>query len=177
MAVVNTPVILQIVGYQNSGKTTLVERFVHESVKQGLKVGTIKHHGHGGKPKANDVGKDTYRHRQAGAVITGVEGEGTVHIHIENDETSLKQLLHMYNPFGLDIIFVEGYKQAQFPKIVLLRSVEDIHLCNELTNVLAIIKWFDHHQFDEIPYKVFNIGEHEKYIPTILQNVRRRHGQ
>lgn len=40
--------ILQIVGYQNSGKTTLVEKMVHALTEREMKVATIKHHGHGG---------------------------------------------------------------------------------------------------------------------------------
>ena len=45
------PSILQIVGYQNSGKTTLVEKIVHALAESEMKVATIKHHGHGGFQK------------------------------------------------------------------------------------------------------------------------------
>lgn len=42
--------ILQVVGHQNSGKTTLIEKCIKELTNHGIKVGTFKHHGHGGKP-------------------------------------------------------------------------------------------------------------------------------
>ncbi|MPU17873.1 molybdopterin-guanine dinucleotide biosynthesis protein MobB, partial [Acinetobacter baumannii] len=45
MAMGKAPSILQIVGYQNSGKTTLVEKVVYALAEQNMKVATIKHHG------------------------------------------------------------------------------------------------------------------------------------
>ena len=68
------PSILQIVGYQNSGKTTLVEKVVHALAERKMKVATIKHHGHGGFPEVAQ--KDSERHRKAGAVVSSVEGAG-----------------------------------------------------------------------------------------------------
>ncbi len=54
--------ILQIVGYQNSGKTTLVEKVVYALAEQNMKVATIKHHGHGGFPEvAQKIVKGTER--------------------------------------------------------------------------------------------------------------------
>ncbi|GAA3320219.1 hypothetical protein GCM10020331_030320 [Ectobacillus funiculus] len=43
------PVILQIAGYQNSGKTTVAEQIISSLTKEGLRVASFKHHGHGGK--------------------------------------------------------------------------------------------------------------------------------
>ena len=66
------PSILQIVGYQNSGKTTLVEKIVHALAEIEMKVATIKHHGHGGFPEvAQKIAKDTVK---PGAVVSSVEG-------------------------------------------------------------------------------------------------------
>lgn len=42
--------ILQVVGYQNSGKTTLIEKLCQLAECEGLKLGCFKHHGHGGTP-------------------------------------------------------------------------------------------------------------------------------
>lgn len=57
-----SPSILQIVGYQNSGKTTLVEKVVHALAERKMKVATIKHHGHGGFPEvAQKIAKDTVK--------------------------------------------------------------------------------------------------------------------
>ena len=66
--------ILQVVGYQNSGKTTFVTEYIREAARYKLKVGTIKHHGHDGALTQNDNGKDTQKHREAGAQVTFIEG-------------------------------------------------------------------------------------------------------
>ena len=58
--------ILSVVGRSNSGKTTLLEKLIRELARRGRHVGTIKHHFHG--PVTVDVpGKDSWRHREAGA--------------------------------------------------------------------------------------------------------------
>lgn len=54
--------ILQIVGYQNSGKTTLMEKLIQALTYEGMKVATIKHHGHGGYPEVpKKIVNATYR--------------------------------------------------------------------------------------------------------------------
>ena len=55
-----------VVGRHNSGKTTLIERLIAELVGRGLDVGSIKHHSHRGFD-IDIPGKDSYRHRAAGA--------------------------------------------------------------------------------------------------------------
>src|SRR5690606_27212478 len=109
--------ILQIIGFQNSGKTTLVEKIVQKGCRQGLKVATIKHHGHPTKLETIHSNKDSARHRQAGAVLTTVEGGG--HIHLEafkKEGWTLDELLKLYTLFDYDCLIIEGYKQADYPK-------------------------------------------------------------
>ncbi|MCK4847203.1 MAG: molybdopterin-guanine dinucleotide biosynthesis protein B, partial [Deltaproteobacteria bacterium] len=58
--------IISIVGLSGSGKTTVLEKLITELSERGLKVGTIKHSCH---PHPVDApGKDSWRHREAGAV-------------------------------------------------------------------------------------------------------------
>ena len=57
---------VSFVGRQNSGKTTLLEKVIAELAAQGLSIGTLKHHGHS-KFQIDIPGKDSYRHRAAGA--------------------------------------------------------------------------------------------------------------
>ncbi len=54
--------ILQIVGFQNSGKTTLTEKLIFRASIAGLKAASIKHHGHGGTPDTELSSKDSIRH-------------------------------------------------------------------------------------------------------------------
>ena len=59
------------VGRQNSGKTTLLEKIIAELTRQGLAVGTLKHHGHPDF-EIDIPGKDSYRHRAAGSKATAI---------------------------------------------------------------------------------------------------------
>ncbi|WP_270181614.1 molybdopterin-guanine dinucleotide biosynthesis protein B [Alkalihalobacillus sp. CinArs1] len=117
--------ILQVVGYQNSGKTLFIETFIKEAKNRGLKIGVIKHHGHG-KPDVYDRKKDTGRHRHAGAVVTGVSGDGLLSINAMNEkEWELEKIISVYSSFELDLIMIEGYKRHHFPRVVMLRDHRD----------------------------------------------------
>ena len=62
--------IVSIVGKSNSGKTTLIEKLIAELTRRGWRVATIKHNRHGFE--IDHEGKDSWRHKQAGAVATVV---------------------------------------------------------------------------------------------------------
>lgn len=164
-----TASILQIVGYQNSGKTTLVEKFVRILTNEGMKVATIKHHGHGGFPEVPQ--KDSERHRQAGAVVSSVEGAGLLSLTSLRDKWSLEEIIHLYEFFEIDIILIEGYKAETYPKVVLLRSMEDAALLNKVENVMGIITWDDVQSIQET-YKTFHITEEESYMKWLVEVVR-----
>ena len=67
---------IAFIGYQNSGKTTLVEKVIAELTRRGLRVGSLKHHGHHGFD-IDVPAKDTWRHHQAGSKHVGlVAGKG-----------------------------------------------------------------------------------------------------
>ena len=61
---------LHIVGRKNSGKTTLIVDLVQLLTKNGCRVGTIKHTHH--HHELDTPGKDSHRHREAGAELVGV---------------------------------------------------------------------------------------------------------
>lgn len=164
------PSILQIVGYQNSGKTTLVEKIVHALAESEMKVATIKHHGHGGFPEVAQ--KDSERHRKAGAVVSSVEGAGLLSLSSLREQWSLQEIIRLYEFFEVDIILIEGYKKENYPKVVLLRSTEDVELLHKVKNVAAVITWYDAPVNVQEGYKVFHITEEELYIDWFLQMVR-----
>ncbi|WP_142344242.1 molybdopterin-guanine dinucleotide biosynthesis protein B [Bacillus cereus] len=170
MAMGNAPSILQIVGYQNSGKTTLVEKIVHALAESEMKVATIKHHGHGGFPEVAQ--KDSERHREAGAVVSSVEGAGLLSLSSLRDEWSLQEIIRLYEFFEVDTILIEGYKAEKYPKVVLLRSAEDIELLHKVENVVAIITWDNVLSNLREDYKVFHISEEKLYVDWFLQTVR-----
>ena len=71
--------ILSIVGRSNSGKTTLLEKLIRELTQRGCRIGTIKHHFHG--PVEVDVpGKDSWRHKRAGARVVALSAPETLFV-------------------------------------------------------------------------------------------------
>ncbi|MEH7416393.1 molybdopterin-guanine dinucleotide biosynthesis protein B [Neobacillus drentensis] len=134
------PFIFQVVGYQNSGKTTIVTKLIKTLTAQGIKTATIKHHGHGGKPDVWEQ-KDSSRHLSSGALAAIVEGSGRMILQSDNLNLSLEdeiELLKFYQP---DVVLVEGYKQQNYPKLLLLKKKEDLHLLKTISNIRAIGYW------------------------------------
>ncbi|WP_046176332.1 molybdopterin-guanine dinucleotide biosynthesis protein B [Domibacillus indicus] len=156
--------VFQIVGYQNSGKTTLMEKLIRAASDLGVKAAAIKHHGHGGVP---DYSKDSDRHHQAGALIAGVEGDGVLQLNIPRESWKLKDILALYSLFPVDCIFVEGYKKESYPKAVLIRTEEDLPLL-ELENIQCVISWVP---LLITPHRTFYIEEEKQYIPFILKKI------
>jgi molybdopterin-guanine dinucleotide biosynthesis protein B len=148
--------VIQIVGYQNSGKTTFVVEYIQVADKRGLKVGTIKHHGHQGSVKIDDHQKDSGLHRHAGAHVSVVEGNGSFVMTSERMSLSLQQLVFMYRQFKLDIIVIEGYKSADYPKVVLIRSIEDVSIFNRLVNICCVITSIELPNDITKKYKIFH---------------------
>ncbi|RJQ39121.1 MAG: molybdopterin-guanine dinucleotide biosynthesis protein B [Nitrospiraceae bacterium] len=119
--------IISVVGKSNVGKTTLLEKLLIELKKRGYRVATIKHDVHGFN--IDQPGKDTWRHAQAGAdtVIISSPAKVALISRVEQEKT-LDQVAAM--AVDVDIIFTEGYKQENKPKIEVFRSgVYDELLC------------------------------------------------
>jgi molybdopterin-guanine dinucleotide biosynthesis adapter protein len=148
--------VLQVVGFQNSGKTTFVTEYIKAAVEAHLKVGTIKHHGHGGTSLHQDQQKDTGKHRQAGAYVSIVEGNGSFILSTDKLNLTLSQMITLYNMFELDVIFVEGFKYERYPKVVLLRGEEDIALLDKLENVCCILASFSLPQIYRKKFRVYS---------------------
>ncbi|WP_456275314.1 molybdopterin-guanine dinucleotide biosynthesis protein B [Bacillus sp. AK128] len=164
--------ILQIVGFQNSGKTTLTEKLVRELSNNQYKVGTIKHHGHGGAPKLGDEGKDTAIHRQAGAAVVTVEGNGTIQLTSQQQNWDLNKTISLYESFLLDIIVIEGYKKEPYPKVVLIRKKEDLELLNKVSNILCVVSQIPLSTKESYSFPWFLRSDEESYLSFLLQKVR-----
>lgn len=162
------PIILQIVGYQNSGKTTVAEHIISSLTKEGLRVATFKHHGHGGKP-ALPEGKDSTRHMHAGSVAAAVEGDGTFAITIQDEQFQLEQWIELCGSISIDVLLIEGYKKKAYEKIVCIRSEEDKELL-QLSNIIAVISWIP----IESDVPVFSVQEEELYCTWVSGYLRRK---
>lgn len=168
---INTSV-LQVVGYQNSGKTTLVTKILKMLKKNNFRIGTLKHHGHDGTPLSLDTNKDTFKHRFAGAAVTGIEGKGLLQITCADENyLTLNRLLELYETFSLELILVEGFKNEPFPKIVLLKEPQDEELLNKLNNIVLIICWYDSFPKSTIPS--FSIRDESAYLSWIQSYMKK----
>lgn len=103
-------------GWSGSGKTTLIEQLIPRFVAHGLRVSLIKHAHHGfdiDKP-----GKDSYRHREAGAtevLITSAQRWVLMHELRDAPEPTLAEQLDRMS--ACDLVLVEGFKRADIPKL------------------------------------------------------------
>ncbi|MFC0270737.1 molybdopterin-guanine dinucleotide biosynthesis protein B [Metabacillus herbersteinensis] len=162
--------ILQIVGYQNSGKTTFLENLIAAAASKGLEVGTIKHHGHDGQPALADAGKDTGKHRSSGAKVTTVEGQGLFNLTAINKSWSLQEIVKLYEFFALDLILIEGFKKEAYSKVVFIRSEEDLVLLKTVTNIKCLITRFPLPETITSQHKTFKIVEDQDCINWLLEN-------
>jgi molybdopterin-guanine dinucleotide biosynthesis protein B len=113
--------IFGFAGWSGSGKTTLMTTLIPELVARGISVSTIKHAHH-----AFDVdqpGKDSWRHREAGATEVLVSSErrwALMHELRDAPEPKLDALLAHLSP--VDLLLVEGFKRHPHPKIEVYRA-------------------------------------------------------
>ena len=109
-----------VVGRHNSGKTTLVVKLIEELVARGHDVGSVKHH-HRENFEIDIPGKDSYRHRHAGASETVIAAPGQVAaIKTIPGELECSQIVK--DMPGHDIVIVEGYRKSGLPTIEIMRS-------------------------------------------------------
>ncbi len=112
--------IISIVGKSNSGKTTLLEKIISDLVGRGYRVATIKHNRHGFN--IDHEGKDSYRHKKAGAHTTVVSSPHQLALIQDVDhDHSFEELRDKFID-DADIILTEGFKVNDYPKIEVFRS-------------------------------------------------------
>jgi len=130
--------VFGIVGWKNSGKTTLVEALVAEFARRGLRVSTIKHAHH--EFDIDVPGKDSHRHRTAGAsqVLIASRTRRALMSEIRDEpEPSLDELLRQLDP--CDLVLVEGFKNGNHPKIEVLRDANfDLRLADRDPTIAAV---------------------------------------
>jgi molybdopterin-guanine dinucleotide biosynthesis adapter protein len=108
--------IFGLAGWSGSGKTTLMTALIPKLVSRGLSVSTIKHAHH--SFDVDQPGKDSWRHRQAGArevMVVSDRRWALMHELRDEPEPGLDQLLPRITP--VDLLLVEGFKRHAHPKI------------------------------------------------------------
>ncbi len=116
-----TPPLFGVVGWKNSGKTTLVVGLVGELTKRGFNVSVIKH-AHA-KFDIDHEGRDSFRMREAGACQVALSSPRRFALMRELGdglEMSFAEIIGYAGPY--DLVLVEGYKREAFPKIEIRRD-------------------------------------------------------
>ena len=112
--------VLGLAGWSGSGKTTLAAALIPEFISRGVSVSTVKHAHH--SFDVDQPGKDSWRHREAGArevLVTSARRWALIHELRDDDEPSLDQLLKHLSP--VDLVLVEGFKRHSHTKIEVYR--------------------------------------------------------
>lgn len=121
--------VIGFVAYSGTGKTTLIEQLITFLTENSYKVSVIKHTHH--HFDIDKPGKDSYRHREAGASeVLMVSDQRWVLMHElrQATEPTIEEQLSMLSP--CDLVIVEGFKDANIPKIELWRFEHDECLAN-----------------------------------------------
>ena len=114
---------LGIVGAKDSGKTTLIEHLVRYLVDNGIRVATVKHTSH--SHRFDTPGKDSHRHREAGALLTGVVSEEEVAAFARPDTLDWARIQELTAP-QFDIWLIEGDRQSDRPKVLVTRHLDNL---------------------------------------------------
>lgn len=148
------PPIISIVGKSDSGKTTLLEKLLAEIKSRGYHVGIIKHDTHGFD--IDHEGKDTWRHKKAGASTVIISSPNKIAVIRDIKEEKVLDAIAAEYLQDMDIIFTEGYKRGNKPKVEVFRK--EVHqelLCTEDDNLIAVAS---NQHFDlKVPY--FDIND------------------
>ncbi|WOD65595.1 molybdopterin-guanine dinucleotide biosynthesis protein B (plasmid) [Niallia taxi] len=147
--------ILQFVGFQNSGKTTAMEWTIKTLSEKGFKVIAIKHHGHGGPP--NSLVKDSTKYHDAGAIASIVEGDGVLHLEMTQQHWNIEKMQSLLAFLDYDLLLIEGYKQEDYQKVVFSSLGEDREKWRSLVNI----------QFT-IPY-CKNLEDKRKHVCKVIE--------
>jgi molybdopterin-guanine dinucleotide biosynthesis protein B len=149
--------VIGFAGWSGAGKTTLLTRLIPHLIAKGLRVSTLKHAHH-----AFDVdvpGKDSWRHREAGAaevLVSSGKRWALMHELRGADEPKLPELLARMSP--VDLVIVEGFKRELHPKIEVYRAAngkpplfpDDSHIVGLATDT-AFETRLPMAQLDDIP--------------------------
>jgi molybdopterin-guanine dinucleotide biosynthesis protein MobB len=113
---------LSVVGARNSGKTAVIEGLVGHLVGRGFRVATIKHTSH--SHRFDTPGKDSHRHRQAGAGLTVAVSDEEVAVFARPYLLDTRQLQDMIGR-QIDVWLIEGDRRADRPKVMVTRHLKE----------------------------------------------------
>ncbi|WP_374307192.1 molybdopterin-guanine dinucleotide biosynthesis protein B [Methylocella sp.] len=113
--------VIGLAGWSGAGKTTLIVKLIPYLIAQGLSVSTLKHAHH--RFDLDQPGKDSFRHREAGArevLVASARRYALLHENAEGEEPALSELLAKMAP--VDLLLIEGWKRDGHAKIEVFRA-------------------------------------------------------
>ncbi len=115
--------VVGFAGFSGSGKTTLVEQLIPKLKLKGLRVSVVKHAHH--RFDIDHEGKDTFRHREAGAFEVIVASDKRLALMREFEVPSRPSVHHLLAELyeGVDWVLVEGFKDSDLQKIEVWRAL------------------------------------------------------
>ena len=167
--------LLGFAAYSGTGKTTLLCQLIPLLKAKGIRIGAVKHSHH--HFDIDHPGKDSYELRQSGANQIVVASRKRTAIIIEHpdeaEEPNLEEALNNIHSDKLDLILVEGFKQAEFPKIELHRqALNKPYLYPNDKNIIAIA--LDHKLETSTTHKKptqLDINQPQELVDFIVENI------
>jgi molybdopterin-guanine dinucleotide biosynthesis adapter protein len=142
---------VHIVGRKNHGKTMLITELMQVAVQQRFVVGSIKHTHH--HHELDVVGKDSHRHRMAGAAVVGIISPSTSALFLSRTNFQGDRYAELIPQFrGCDLLFVEGDASTSAPKIEVWRGkLDTAPLASTDPSILALVTDDANHNTDARP--------------------------
>lgn len=129
--------ICQIVGHKNSGKTTLIGKLLSYLINEGLTAASIKHHGH--QEEDPLLFGDSSEHFKRGGSPSVLVSPVFSHFSYKK-EPPLEAFLAFYREIpDLRWLLIEGYKEAGYPKFVLIKDTSEWECLSRLKNILGVV--------------------------------------
>ena len=161
--------IFGIVGWKNSGKTTLLTKLIHEFSKRGLEVSSLKHAHH--DFDIDEEGKDSFKHREAGAKEVMISSKKRWALIHENDDEELDLQSLIKKMKKVDIIFIEGFKNSNliYPKLEVSRlESKKSYIFKTDENIIAFISDKKTKEIDIPVFDINNIIEIVEFLEKII---------
>jgi len=129
--------VVTVIGKSGSGKTTLLEKLIRELSQRGYRLATVKHHSHSGF-EIDIAGKDSWRFAQAGSrhVVIAAPDKWAAYRQLDGD-LSLDEIAAQIQ--DVDLVLVEGYKQANKPAIEVVRAANSQVLIGTPEQHIAVV--------------------------------------
>jgi len=159
----NSMVKLAIVGARNSGKTTVIEGLIGYLTGRGYRVASIKHTSH--NHRFDTPGKDSHRHRAAGAGMTVAKSSEEVAIFARPELLDIS-LIQDLTGEQFDIWLIEGDRTADHPKVVITRNLDKF----DVTKPVNIVATIGPERIDE-SFPHFDSGDYSGLGTFVISNM------